>query len=62
VSGNSNLTFSGSSNAAYSIWASTNLADWARIGPAIEAGAGLYEFMDATATNWPQRFYRAVAP
>ena len=52
------LNFSGTSNATYSVWAATNLVDWVRLGPAIESSPGQYEFTDAAATNWPQRFYR----
>ncbi|HXI73196.1 MAG TPA: LamG-like jellyroll fold domain-containing protein, partial [Verrucomicrobiae bacterium] len=60
--GSFNLNFSGASNATYSVWAATNLVDWAKIGTASEPNPGLYEFMDAAATNWPQRFYRISAP
>lgn len=56
------LGFSGSADAAYSVWASTNLHDWTRLGPASEAGPGLYQFMDPATTHLPQRFYRATAP
>ena len=60
--GSFNLNFSGDSNATYSVWAATNLVDWLNLGPATEAQPGLYQFMDATATNWLQRFYRLSAP
>lgn len=56
------LNFSGSSNATYSVWASTNLLDWAKIGTASEASPGVYQFLDNSTTNLPQRFYRATAP
>jgi hypothetical protein len=55
------LNFTGDANATYGVWASTNLADWADIGPATEAGPGEYEFKDATATNSPERFYRIAS-
>jgi alpha-tubulin suppressor-like RCC1 family protein len=57
-----NLNFSGAPNATYSIWATTNLVNWLDIGTATEAQPGLYEFTDATVTNWPERFYRISAP
>ncbi len=60
--GSFGLSFSGSSNATYSVWASTNLVDWSILGTATEAGPGWYQFSDVTATNWPSRFYRAGAP
>jgi hypothetical protein len=60
--GNFGLNFSGSSNATYSVWASTNLAAWDWVGPATEAAPGQYQYLDATTTNYPQRFYRASAP
>jgi alpha-tubulin suppressor-like RCC1 family protein len=61
-SGSFNLNFSGDSNATYSVWAATDLAAWVKIGTATEAPPGWYQFIDATATNWPQRFYRLSAP
>lgn len=56
------LTFSGSSNATYSVWGSTNLLEWDRLGTAFEGPAGFYQFDDTTANNWPERFYRVSAP
>lgn len=60
--GNYGLNFFGSSNATYSVWASTNLSAWDRLGPATESAPGQYQYLDATTTNYPQRFYRASAP
>jgi len=57
-----NLDFMGSSNGTYSIWAGTNLVIWEDLGTAVEVQPGQYEFIDATATNWFQRFYRISAP
>jgi hypothetical protein len=59
--GNFIVNFSGTSNATYSVWASSNLLNWARVGSAAEVTSGRYEFADTT-TNFPQRFYRAGAP
>jgi hypothetical protein len=56
------LNFSGSSNATYSVWASTNLSLWDWIGTAIETPPGLYQFTDPAASNLPARFYRVSAP
>jgi hypothetical protein len=60
--GSFNLNFSGDSNATYSVWATTNLANWELIGTATETQPGLYDFLDTAATNVPQRFYRLSAP
>ena len=56
------LTFMGSSNASYGVWASTNLLNWMRLGMVTNILPGLYQFGDMAATNWPQRFYRIAAP
>jgi hypothetical protein len=56
------LNFGGSSNATYSVWSSTNLMQWQSMGTSVESGPGRYEFLDVTATNWPERFYRISAP
>jgi len=56
------LNFIGSSNASYSVWASTNLVNWTRLGIVTNIVPGQYGFIDADATNWPQRFYRLAAP
>jgi len=60
--GSFDLNFSGSTNATYSVWATTNLFDWTDLGTATEAPPGQYQFMDTTVTNWPERFYRLSAP
>ena len=56
------LNFTGSSNATYSVWSSTNLFNWIDMGTAAENPPGLYQFIDSTATNSPQQFYRISAP
>ena len=43
---------------AYSVLASTNLADWEYLGPAIP----LYLFTDTNAPALPQRYYRLQWP
>jgi alpha-tubulin suppressor-like RCC1 family protein len=62
VNENFTLNFLGSSNATYSVWSSTNLFNWIDIGTAVEAQPGLYQLIDSTVTNSPQRFYRLSAP
>jgi hypothetical protein len=56
------LQLYGDQNASYSLWASTNLTDWLRIGAALETSPGQYELLDSAGTNYQQRFYRASAP
>lgn len=56
------LSFIGDSKATYSLWASTNLMDWIRLGAATETSPAQYEFLDPAAADWPQRFYRVSAP
>ena len=56
------MRFTGSPNSAYRVWASTNLTDWQMLGMATETEAGLFRFLDSSAANWPQRFYRVGTP
>ena len=55
------LRFVGDASATYSLWATTNLMHWERIGTAAEPSPGQYQFIDATAAGQPRRFYRASA-
>ena len=56
------LSFTGSSNATYSVWSSTNLFNWTDIGTANEIEPGSYDFVDSAATNSPQQFFRLSSP
>jgi alpha-tubulin suppressor-like RCC1 family protein len=56
------LRFTGNTNATYSAYGSTNLVNWERLGWATKSSNGVFMYLDTTATNWPQRFYRAGAP
>ena len=60
MSGGSVLT-----NWNYRVLASTNVADplitWPQVGSGSLAG-GVFSFIDLNSTNYPQRFYRVVAP
>jgi len=55
------LSLTGQTNLLYAIEASTNLVQWTKIGVRTNL-TGTAEFTDRAATNYPQRFYRAVAP
>jgi hypothetical protein len=56
------LTFSGSTNTGYSVWASTNLLNWEWDGMAAQINPGQYQFFDPAATNLPHCFYRISSP
>jgi autotransporter-associated beta strand protein len=56
------LSFSAGTNTSYSVWASTNLVNWAWLGAATQTNPGQYEFFDSSATNFAYRFYRLSAP
>jgi len=51
------LNFSGSTNASYQVWFSTDLIHWELLGPAVEITAGLFQFTDPTAPSDSARFY-----
>jgi hypothetical protein len=52
------LTASGPSGHTYEILASTDLKNWAVIATATLDSSGLLDFTDASAANYPQRFYQ----
>ena len=58
--GSFQLTFQGATNTPYDIWVSTNLMDWKMLGLATQTEMGWFRYEDVPATNYPQRFYRAV--
>ena len=47
---------------SYSVYASTNLINWASIGAATQISPGLYQFTDTNAINFPHRFYQLRSP
>ena len=55
------LTAAGQTNLRYVFEASTNLAQWTKIGVRTNL-TGTAEFTDSAANNIPQRFYRVVVP
>lgn len=56
------LSVSGVSNLTYLIQASTNLTNWTTIGTNNSGTNGVFKFTNIISTNFPKRFYRAVAP
>ena len=55
------LTAAGQTNLRYVFEASTNLAQWTKIGVRTNL-TGTAEFTDSATANVPQRFYRAMVP
>jgi len=68
--GNPGLSFSFANTpglaANFTIWSTTNLMlpfnQWQNMGNPTEVGSGVYQFIDAQATNNPQEFYRVTSP
>jgi len=67
-SGSFQLCFTNLTGASFHVLATTNIAspviNWPTIGPAAELppGSGQFQFTDAQATNFLQRFYRVKSP
>jgi hypothetical protein len=55
------LTMAGIPNQVYQIQASTNLVNWTTLNTVTADPAGIIEFLDAAAIEYPRRFYRAEA-
>ena len=55
------LALAGQTNLLYVFEASTNLGHWTKIAVRQNL-TGSVDFTDRLATNYPQRFYRGVAP
>jgi len=59
ASGPFQLNFTGDQSVPYTVWASTNLANWTQLGMANLVSNGCFWFLDLNASNCPRRFYRA---
>jgi hypothetical protein len=44
------------------VYASTNLTNWAAIGTATQVSAGQFQFSDSAASNFPHRYYKLRSP
>lgn len=55
------LVLAGTSNALYTLQASTNLATWSNLATFIMTN-GAIEYTDLTSSNLPIRFYRLISP
>lgn len=56
------LTFAGSTNLAYRVWASTNLSDWQVLGSPTQVQPGQFFYADVGALGSTRRFYRVSLP
>ncbi len=56
------LTFAGSTNLTYRVWASTNLSNWQVLGAPTQGQPGQFVFADVVAIGNPHRFYRVSLP
>jgi hypothetical protein len=55
------LTMSGIPNQVYQIQVSTDLVHWTNLNTVTADATGIIEYLDAAATEYPHRFYRAEA-
>ena len=60
--GNPAITLSGSTNQVYVLQASSDMHSWSSISTNTTDANGLFTFVDTDAQNYPQRYYRGVAP
>lgn len=56
------LTFTGSTNLSYRVWASTNLDGWEVIGTPTQVQPGRFVYADVGALGNARRFYRVSLP
>ena len=60
--GNPAITLSGSTNQTYVLQASSDMHNWTSISTNLTGANGLFTFVDSDAQNYPNRYYRGVAP
>jgi hypothetical protein len=60
--GNPVITLSGSANETYVLQASFDMQSWTSLSTNLTDAGGLFTFVDTDAKNYPNRFYRGVAP
>ena len=56
------LRFSGTSNAIYSVYTSTNLTSWTLLSNVTMNASGVFQFLETNTTTAPRRFYRLSWP
>jgi len=60
--GSPSVTLSGSTNQLYVLQASFDMHNWTSLNTNLTDANGLFTFIDTDATNYPNRYYRGVAP
>jgi len=60
-SSGAHITTTGIPDAMYEVQVSTDLIHWSLLFTVMSSPTGIIDIVDATAKNYPQRFYRAVA-
>jgi hypothetical protein len=60
--GNPAITLSGSTNQIYVLQASFDMNNWTSISTNLTDSGGIFTFVDSDAKNYPNRYYRGVAP
>jgi hypothetical protein len=60
--GDYQIHFSGYTNVAHRVWASTNLVDWTRLGWTTEPAPGQFTFTDTDVAKYRLRFYQLRLP
>lgn len=60
--GSFTFQFNGQAPQIYHVESSTNLNDWAYLGPASNWGDGTFSFTDTNTPPLPKRFYRLILP
>jgi hypothetical protein len=60
------FNFTNATPITFTVLASTNItlptSNWTVLGAAAQLSPGVYQFTDAQATNFPQRFYQVRSP
>ena len=56
------ITLSGSTNQTYVLEASFDMHNWTSLSTNLTDANGLFMYVDSDATNYPNRYYRGVAP
>jgi hypothetical protein len=60
--GNPVITLSGSADQTYVLQASFDMNNWTSLSTNLTDATGIFTFVDSDAKNYPNRFYRGVAP
>lgn len=62
ANGTVRIEFIGPSSGGHEVWASTDLANWTKLGTATSLGGATFEFIDTGAPGFAARFYKVGTP